>query len=467
MKTCLCDWRFCYCSRKIIALDPLRHHFFITGRISHFLLFINPQATTILAIAILFLLIISFVVSGSEVAFFSLSPKDVNILKTKQDVSWKRIANLLEEPKALLASLMIANTFVNITIIILSNFLIDQMTPLRETVWLEFLIKLVSVTFVLVLFGEVMPKIWASQNNLQFAFYTSGTVEIIHLIFKGMSSWMIGQSERIEHFLGRKKSSKYNLEDLDHAIDMTTSQDASEEEKNILKGIIKFGNITVKQIMKTRLDVNGMDYNISFGGLKRRVEELHYSRLPVFKNSLDEIVGMIHTKDLIPFLNEADDFDWRSQIRPPYFVHEQKLIEDLLQEFQGKRIHFAIVVDEFGGTSGIVTLEDVLEEIIGDIKDEFDEEENVNRQAEDGSYVFEGRTMINDVCKTMGLSVNTFDQVRGDSDSLAGLVLELAGEIPKISDVIPCGDFVFTILDADRSRVKKVKIVIETPKTQE
>ena len=176
---------------------------------------------------------------------------------------------------------------------------------------------------------------------------------------------------------------------------------------------------------------------------------------------------MIHTKDLIPFLNEADDFDWRSQIRPPYFVHEQKLIEDLLQEFQGKRIHFAIVVDEFGGTSGIVTLEDVLEEIIGDIKDEFDEEENVNRQAEDGSYVFEGRTMINDVCKTMGLSVNTFDQVRGDSDSLAGLVLELAGEIPKIGDVIPCGDFVFTILDADRSRVKKVKIVIETPKTQE
>jgi magnesium and cobalt exporter, CNNM family len=443
-------------------LDPLLNNVFFADLFSSIFLVINPQATTLLAIVILFLLIVSFVVSGSEVAFFSLSYKDINILKTKQDLSWKRIANLLEEPKTLLASLIIANTFVNIAIIILSNFLIDQVTPLREKIWLEFPVKVISVSFVLILFGEVMPKIWASQNNLQFAYYTSGMVEIIHLLFKRISSWMIGQSDGIEKLLGRRKSSKFNLEELDHAIDMTTNNDATEEEKNILKGIIKFGHITVKQIMKTRLDVNGIEYDISFGDLKKKVEELHYSRLPVYKNSLDEIIGMAHTKDLIPFLNEPDNFDWHTLLRQPYFVHEQKLIEDLLKEFQSKRIHFAIVVDEFGGTNGIVTLEDILEEIIGDIKDEFDDEESVNKQSEDGSYIFEGRTMINDVCKTMNLPVDTFDQVKGDSDSLAGLILELAGEIPKVNDMIPCGDFEFTIMDADSSRVKKVKVMIKT-----
>ncbi len=442
-------------------MDPLLYVVFFVDRLSSIFLIINPQATTILAIVILFLLIVSFVVAGSEVAFFSLSYKDINILKTKQDLSWKRIANLLEEPKTLLASLIIANTFVNIAIIILSNFLIDQVTPLRERIWLEFPVKVVTVSFVLLLFGEVMPKIWASQNNLQFAYYTSAIVEIIHLLFKRVSGWMIGQSDKIEQVLGRRKSAVFNLEELDRAIDMTTNNDATEEEKNILKGIIKFGNISVKQIMKTRLDVNGIEHELSFGALKRKVEELHYSRLPVYKNSLDEIIGMVHTKDLIPFLNEPDDFDWHSLLRPPFFVHEQKLIEDLLQEFQSKRIHFAIVVDEFGGTNGIVTLEDVLEEIIGDIKDEFDDEESVNRQLEDGSYAFEGRTMINDVCKTMNLPVDTFDKVKGDSDSLAGLILELAGKIPEINDVIVCGDFEFTILDADRSRVKKVKVVIK------
>jgi putative hemolysin len=424
-------------------------------------LLINPQATTILAIVILFLLIISFVVSGSEVAFFSLTYKDINNLKTKQDTSWKRIVTLLEEPKAVLTSLLIANSIINISIIILSNFLIDQMVLLKQSFWLfEFLIKVILVAFVMVLFGEVMPKVWATQNNLQFAYYTSGVVEIIHLLFRRVSFWAVHQSERLERFFGKKRSA-FSLEKLDHEIDRSTDNQASEEEKNILKGIIKFGSITVKQIMRTRLDVCGADYLLSFGDLKQRVEDLHYSRLPVYKKSLDELSGMIHTKDLIPYLNEPDDFDWHTLMRTPYFVHEQKLIEDLLQEFQRKRIHFAVVVDEFGGTSGIVTLEDILEEIIGDIRDEFDEEETVSRQLDDGSYVFEGRTMINDICKTMNLASDTFDKVRGDSDSLAGLILELSGEIPKVNDVIPCGDFEFTILDADSSRIKKVKVTIK------
>jgi putative hemolysin len=425
-------------------------------------LLINPQATTILAIVILFLLIISFIVSGSQVALFSLTYKDVNNLKTKQDSSWKRIVTLLEEPKALMASLMIANIIINISIIILSNFLIDQLVLLKQNFWLfEFLIKVILVTFVIVLFGEVMPKVWANQNSLQFAYYTSGIVELIYLLFSRISVWAVRRSDRLERFFGSTKSA-FNLEKLDYEIDRSTDNQASEKEKNILKGIIKFGTISVKQIMRTRLDVSGIEYHISFLALKQRVEELHYSRLPVYKGSLDELAGMIQTKDLIPFLNEADDFDWHTLLRPPFFVHEHKLIEDLLQEFQRKRIHFAVVVDEFGGTSGIVTFEDILEEIIGEIKDEFDEEESTSRQLEDGSYIFEGRTMINDVCKAMNLPADTFEKIRGDSDSLAGLILELSRKIPSVNDVIPCGDFEFTILDADSSRIKKVKVILKT-----
>lgn len=427
------------------------------GHQASFLL-INAQATTVLVILILFFLVMSFIVSGSRIAFFSLSDKEINILKTKQDSSWRRIVNLLEEPKALLASLLIANILLNIAIIILSNFLIDQVISFKQDYWFfEFMMKVVMVSFVLILFGEVMPKVWASQNTLQFAFYTSGVTEIIHLLFKRLGILLANQSERLERLFGSQRSAANSLEELDHAID----NDTTEEEKNILKGIIKFGHITVKQIMKTRLDVSGIEDELNFGQLKQKIEELHYSRLPVYKKSLDDIAGMIHTKDLIPYLNEPDEFDWRSLLRSPHFVHEHKMIKDLLQEFQADRIHFAIVVDEFGGTSGIVTLEDIMEEVIGDIKDEFDEDEGSTAKQDDGSYIFEGRTMINDVCKALNLPVDTFDNVKGDSDSLAGLILELAGEIPKINDIIVCGDFEFNILEADSSRIKKVKVRIK------
>jgi putative hemolysin len=429
-----------------------------TSGLPDFLLIINVQATTVLVILILFFLVMSFIVSGSRIAFFSLSDKEINILKTKQDSSWRRIVNLLEEPRTLLASLLIANILLNIGIIILSNFLIDQVIPFKQDYWFfEFLIKVIMVSFVLILFGEVMPKVWASQNTLQFAFYTSGVTEVIHLLFKRVGILLAFQSEKLERLFGSQRSAANSLEELDHAID----NDTTAEEKNILKGIIKFGHITVKQIMKTRLDVSGVEDRLNFGELKQKVEELHYSRLPVYKKSLDEISGMVHTKDLIPYLNEPDTFDWHGLLRVPYFVHEHKMIKDLMQEFQADRIHFAIVVDEFGGTSGIVTLEDIMEEVIGDIKDEFDEDDGSSSKQEDGSFVFEGRMMMNDVCKVMDLPVDTFDTVKGDSDSLAGLILELAGEIPKINDVIVCGDFQFTILEADSSRIKKVKVSIK------
>ena len=431
--------------------------------ISTSLLVINPQATTILALVILFLLILSFTLSGSEVAFFSLTSKDINILKTKQDVSWKRIVSLLEEPKTLLASMLIANSIINIAIIILANFMIDEMVLLKQGFWLfEFLIKVILIGFVMILFGEVMPKIWATQNNLQFAYYTSGVIELIHLLFRRVGGWAVHRSEGLERALGGTRSA-LSPQQLERQIDQVTRNDASEEERNILKGLLDFGSITVKQVMRTRLEVCGVSYDLNFAGLKQKVDDLHYSRLPVYKNSLDDLAGMIHTRDLIAWLGQPDDFDWHPLLRPAYFVHEHKLIENLMQEFQQKRIHFAVVVDEFGGTSGIVTLEDILEEVIGDIRDEFDEEEWGGRRQEDGSYIFEGRTMLNDVCKTMNIPADTFDQVKGDSDSLAGLILEISGDFPKVNDVIPFEDFDFTILDANSSRIKKVKVAIRLP----
>lgn len=423
---------------------------------------INIQATTVLIFLLIILLLISFFVAGAEVAFFSLTYKDINMLKAKQQPSYKRIVDLLEDPKTLLASLLIANSFVNIAIIIISNFVIDEMVPLNHQLWwVEFLIKVLAVTFLLVLFGEVMPKVMATQNNIRFAKDSGALVKTISYMFRGLSKQLVTTSDFIEKKLARKSNAAYSLEELDHAIDITTDSEASQKEKNILKGIVKFSNITAKQIMKGRLDVSGIEFNTSFSELIKRVEELHYSRLPVYKEDLDEIAGIIHTKDLLPHLEQPADFDWHSLMRPPYFIHEQKMIEDLLQEFQTKRIHFAVVVDEFGGTSGIVTLEDIMEEIIGDIKDEFDEEDIDFKKLDDHNYIFDGKILINDVCKAIELPMETFDEVKGDSETLAGLVLEIAGEIPTLNEVISSGDFEFTVLEIEKNRLQKIKVTIK------
>lgn len=426
------------------------------------LLAIQAQGTTVLVMVLFVLLFMSFVLSGSEVAFFSLTYKDINILKSKQQPPYKRIVDLLEEPKTLLGSLLIANSFINIAIIIISNLLIDDMFNFErfDAVWVEFVIKVVAVSFILVLFGEVMPKVLATQNNVRFAKDFGGIVQLVSYLCKGLSKGLVKYSDIIEKKLANKANGSYSLEELDHAIDLTTQNTASENEKNILKGIVKFGNITVKQIMKTRVDVHGVDEETTFGELVATVRDLHYSRLPVYKEDLDNVLGMIHTKDMIAYLNQPDDFNWHPIMRPPYFVHEQKFIEDLLKEFQSKRIHFAMVVDEFGGTSGIVTLEDILEEVIGEIKDEFDEEETGYKKLDDNNYIFEGRTMINDVCKIMDLPSDIFDNVKGESDSLAGLVLELAGEIPKPMSVVNTGAFEFTVLEVEKNRIQKIKVTI-------
>lgn len=384
------------------------------------------------------------------------------MLRTKKQPAYRRIVSLLDEPKTLLASMLISNSFVNIGIILISNILIDSwIIGLQLTFWPVFLIKAGSVTFLLLLFGEVLPKVWATHHKIWFAATASLIVEIFRSIFYRFSKRMVRYGDRVEKRFSSENSSTLDRSHLDYAIDQLPEHEATTEEKSILKGIRKFGDTTVKQVMLSRLDVSGIDVNFSFGDTLKKVEELHYSRLPVYKNNLDEVVGMLHTKDILPHLNEPADFDWHTLLRQPYFVHEQKLIEDLLQEFRNRRMHFAVVVDEFGGTSGIVTLEDVMEEIIGEIKDEFDDEESSNKKLDDYNYIFEGKTMIKDACKAMGLATDSFDTMRGESDSLAGLVLEIAGEFPQVNTEVISGNYTFIPLEINKNRLDKIKVTIK------
>jgi putative hemolysin len=431
----------------------------------HFaLLSIQIADSAILIFLALFLFIISFLVAGSEVAFFSLTYKDINLLKTKQLPAYKRIITLLEQPKTLLASIMIANNLVNIAIILILNILLTGwLSAFIIPFWVGFAIKIAIVTVILVLFGEVLPRVWATNHKIWFAAASSLVIEIFNGIFIRLSKRFVSFGDRIERNFSGNNSTSMDDSQLDYAIDRLPENAATIEEKQILKGIRKFGDTTVKQIMRTRLDVSGIEHTISFEDVIRKIEELHYSRLPVYKSNLDEVAGMLHTKDLLPYVNasKVENYDWHTLIRPAFFVHEQKLIEDLLQEFRNRRIHFAVVVDEFGGTSGIVTLEDIMEEIIGDIKDEFDDEESGNKKIDDFTYIFEGKTMINDVCQALSLPTNTFEEIRGDSDSLAGLILEIAGEFPQVNEEIVSGDFIFIPLEINKNRIDKVKVIIK------
>lgn len=431
---------------------------------------LGNEGTTVLIILLLILLAFSFAASGAEVAFFSLSYKDINMLKTKQHLAYRRIVHLLEQPKNLLATLLIANSVINIAIIIIANLVIENVIDFEgwapavegEIAWLQFGVKAILITAFLVLFAEIMPKVMATQNNIRFAKDVGFVVEALHYLFGGLSKVLVNNADIIEKKLANKTKGTYSLEELDQAIDITSASTATEKEKNILKGIVKFGNISVKQIMKTRIDVNGLPHTMNFDEVVKTAEELHYSRLPVYKNDLDEVIGILNTKDMLPHLHESASFNWHTLVRPPYFVHEHKLIEDLLADFQQKHIHFAVVVDEFGGTSGIVTLEDIMEEIIGDIKDEFDEEDADYKKLDANNFIFEGKTMLQDVCRIMGIEANSFEGFKGEGDSLAGLVLEVAGEIPQPNQIVTVGSYDCTVLEVVKNRLKKIKITIKS-----
>ncbi|HEY5463511.1 MAG TPA: gliding motility-associated protein GldE, partial [Hanamia sp.] len=396
-----------------------------------------------------------------EMAFFSLTLKDMNMLKTHQQPSYKRIVSLLEKPKRLMASLLIANTFVNIGIILISNSFLDQWINSFGVV-ANFLVKVIIITIVLVLVAEVLPKVWATNHKIWFASTASMIVLVCDSILNTISKRLVYVSDSIEKVFHRPTT--VDDSQLDNAIDLLPDNKASSEKKQILKGIRKFSNTTVKQTMKPRLDVSGIESATSFADVLKKVKDFSYSRLPVYKSNLDEIIGILHTKDILAHLEEQE-FDWHPLMRPVFYVHEQKMIEDLLQDFRNKRIHMAVVVDEFGGTSGLVTLEDIMEEIIGDIQDEFDDEQSGNKKIDEFNYIFEGRTMISDFCKLLNIPTHTFDLLRGESDSLAGLILEIAGEFPKVNAQYETNNYIFTVLEINKNRIEKVKLTIK-PKAE-
>lgn len=425
----------------------------------------SASTVTILIIVILIQLLLTAITSGSETAYFSLSAKDISYLKTKETSSSKQTIRLLDKPKMLLATILIGNNFINISIIITMKLLTDKLLPEMSAVSL-FVINAVVVTFLLVLFGEVLPKVYATQNNMRMALFAAPVLSVLTGIFKPVSRMLVSSTSYIEKRMGKQTATSLSGKDFEHAIELTVGHTASKQEVNIFKGIVKFSNITVTQIMRTRMDVGGIPYDITFPEVQKIAIELGYSRMPVYQENLDNISGIIHTKDFLPHMDNPD-FDWHTLIRQAYFVHEGKLIEDLLKEFQQNRNHFAIVVDEFGGTSGIVTLEDIMEEIIGEIKDEFDDDEHQYKKIDDYNYIFEGKTLINDACRIIGISSDSFDDVRDESDSIAGLVLELAGKFPAVNETVTYQNFDFTVLNLDKMRIQRVKITINHPEDTE
>ena len=419
----------------------------------------------VLPILLLASILMLFMNAGAEIAFFSLGYRELKNLRTRQYPASTRILQLLQEPRLLMSSMLVGNMVFRMLIILLCNYLVkDDMLP-ETTGFLLFFIRMLIAIVTIVLFGELLPKVWASNNHIRFAYYSSFFVWLNAIMFRRLGQWTAGITDKIEIALGRSNDMRTRLEQIDQAMGLGEADGSSVEEKNILKGIAQFGNITVRRAMRSRLDVQGVEANITFSELKKKVADQQYSRFPVFNENLDNIAGMIHAKDLIPHLDKADDFDWKPLVRPAFFIHEQMLVEDLLKDFQQKRTHFAIVVDEFGGTDGIITMEDILEEIVGEIRDEYDDEESVNMRIDEYNFIFEGKMMINEACKLMNLPNRVFDAIRGDSETVAGLVLELAGEIPKLNQVLVANDFTFTVLEVAMNRIHKIKITIAAPQS--
>ncbi|MEX0968387.1 MAG: gliding motility-associated protein GldE [Bacteroidia bacterium] len=416
---------------------------------------------------LLSLILASALVSGSETAFFSLKPKQLNDLDKSNNSRYQAIHNLLLRPRLLLATILISNNFINIAIIILFTMISELLFDFGDSQLLSFIINVGAVTFILVLLGEVIPKIYANQINANFAAFMARPMNFLVKIFYPVSRILVKYSSIIERRI-EKKGHDVSLLELRKAIEITSDDQTTMEEKKILRGIVNFGNTTVKQIMTSRVDIVAYDIDTSFNALVKEINEHRYSRLPVFKENIDHIEGVLYIKDLIPFLHQKEEVNWVKLVRKPYFVPDNKMIDDLLKEFQEKKVHLAIVVDEYGGTSGIVTLEDVLEEIVGEINDEFDEEEIFYNKIDDHNYVFDGKTSLTDVTRVMNLEEDAFDKVKGEAESIGGLVVEMSGRIPDLQEQIPLKGFVFTVESVDKKRVRRVKVTeSESIKEQE
>lgn len=418
-----------------------------------------PSVGAIVAISLAILLLFaSGFVSASEIAFFSLSPNDLSEIEKEEHASDRRIVALLEDSEKLLATILISNNFVNVTIIMLCNFFFAEVVDFGNSVIVEFLVITVVLTFLLLLFGEIMPKIYSAQHTLKFVRMAAPIVMVLKKAFSPLSNLLVRSSFIVNKCVA-KKNYNISVDELSQALELTDKTEISEE-SNILEGIIRFGGETAKEVMTPRLDMVDLDVSATFNEVLDCVVENGYSRVPVYEDSRDNIKGILYIKDLLPYLKKEADFAWQNLIRPAYFVPETKMIDDLLRDFQTNKIHIAIVVDEFGGTSGIVTMEDIIEEIVGEINDEYDEEERSYVKINDYTYVFEAKTLLSDFYKILKIDSDSFEDIEGDADTLAGLLLEIKGEFPKLHEKLEFEHFQFEVLEMDARRILKVKVLI-------
>lgn len=437
-------------------MEPDSYHTLLSA-----LVFVQFQPLTLyVAFAIivtLLLLLSSALISGSEVAYFSLKPHDISKIKELETRSAKLVLHNLKKSEYLLATILISNNFVNVSIVILSSFIANELLIFNSSDLIQFLFEAIVIAGTILFFGEILPKVYAGNYPRRFASFMAYPLNILIKVFKPMSALMVRSTNIVNKRLARKMKG-ISIDKISQALELT--DDEATEGKEILKGIVNFGNINVEEIMTARVDVEDIDIKSEFSKVISIIIESGYSRFPVYDEGPDDVKGILYVKDLLPYLGSDNSFKWQKLIRPPYYVPENKRLNDLLQEFKSRKNHMAIVVDEYGGTSGIITLEDILEEIVGEISDEMDEEEVNFVMMPDGNYLFEGKTQIKDFLKITGLPEDTFDKISTEAETIAGMILELRGEIPMKSEVIECAGHKFTIVSADQRRIKKIKYTI-------
>lgn len=409
----------------------------------------------IISISVLIILLaFSAMLSGSEVAFFSLTPSDLQYIEDKNTRSGKLLLKHMQSPEHLLATILIGNNFVNVGIVILAAYITPSLIEFGEPVWIKFVVEVLGITALILFFGEILPKVYASRFSRNVAEAMSYPITILRTVFSPLSAILVRSTVFVNRRMG-KKTGSISLDDLTQALQLTG--DEMSDEKDLLEGIVKFGNISAAEIMKARVDVIDIDITADYNKVLAEIVEWGYSRMPIYENTPDNVKGVLYVKDLLPFLDGDKNFKWQELIRTPYFVPETKKIDDLLEEFQLNKIHVAIVVDEYGGTSGIVTLEDILEEIVGELADENDEDELFYVVEPDGSIIFEGKILLNDFHKVTEIDESEFEKIKGEAETLAGLILEIKGKIPEKNDRIRYGDYLFTIVAVDSRRIRKLR----------
>lgn len=420
----------------------------------------QPSAGVIVAAVLAAILLgMSAFASGSEIAFFSLSPTDVAELEDEKTDADKKIQMLRDDSERTLATILITNNFVNVTIIMLLNYVFAGIVEFGpKAYWLQFLIITVILTFLLLLFGEIMPKVYARQDPLKFCRRCVGGILFARKLFWPLETILLKSGILAEKII-QKENHVLSVDDLEQALELTDKNDIKDEQ-SMLKGIIRFGDETAKEVMTSRQNIVDLDIRSSYPEVLKCIEENNYSRIPVYQDNTDNIRGVLYIKDLLPHLMKSSNFRWQSLIRPPYFVPETKKIDDLLRDFQDNKVHIAIVVDEFGGTSGIVTLEDILEEIVGEINDEYDEEEKFYSKLNYNTFIFEGKTLLSDFCKILNVDDEEFEEVEGDADSLAGLLLEIKGDFPSMHEKIDYKNYTFEVMQIEERRISKIKVTV-------